>query len=372
MTSFAQENTKPIPWQRIDYVFKLLDFYYPDTYLPFWLQLFQIQYRRIQDLPSEIQLPEQILSNTPSKFTVDLLQAGEAIFWDSETVRSVVAFVEFMHYNPKDYIDRIDLLRKLFKYKYKSEFVVPLVLYTGHEKCRLAKTSKDYFGQFRCPVLDITRLNPQITMGHPLFPIKFMTIFSHRLSQPKLADFFIREFEVLRSKVSSEEFNRFAVFIQLATTPRNPMAVQKIYTHLFANKPVEFYHELLKDTPLYEDLMRFHNEEKERSAAQIAEAQKARIAAEKARAEAQKARIAAEKAKIAAEKARVEAETKAQLAAEKARVEAETKAQFAAQKARIDDAVRFIQDFGLAVAQVAHTLGLTEDEIAAVQAALKE
>jgi predicted transposase/invertase (TIGR01784 family) len=101
---------------------------------------------------------------------------------------------------------------------------------------------------------------------------------------------------------------------------------QEITQQLF-NKPVEYYHEILKGTPLYEDLMRFYHEEKIQ--------QKARFEAEKARAE----------------------------AAEQARAEAKA--------ARIAGAVRIIKQFGLPVEQVVQTLGLTDDEIAAVEAALK-
>jgi phage-related minor tail protein len=106
---------------------------------------------------------------------------------------------------------------------------------------------------------------------------------------------------------------------------------QEINQQLF-NKPEANYHELLKDTPLYEAYMLYYyNEEKIQ--------QEARFRAEQAR-------------EKAAEQARAEA--KAQARAE-----------------RIAGAVRIIKQFGLPVEQVVQTLGLTDDEIAAVESALK-
>jgi hypothetical protein len=352
MTTFNPEEPKSYPWQRIDRLLKLLDLYYPNIYMPFYLALKDIQFKWVNDISGEIQLPEQLLPNKPKKLIVDLVQEGEAKFKDSEIWQNVVAFAEYMHSNETDYIDRLDLVHSLYHYKYDWDEVIPMVVYTGHKKCRLAKTLKSQFRKFRCLLMDVTRLQPHITMEHPLFPIKFMTIFSHRLSNRQIADFFIREFEKLRNTVDEVEFYRFAILIQLACTPRNAMAVKEIHQYLFEKKPAAFYHEILKGTPLYEDLMRMFEEEKKQEKAEAAEQVR------QARAEAEA------KAQIAAEQARAEAETKAQIAAEQARAEAET-------KARISSALRIVQDYGLSVAQVAQTLGLTYDEIKAVEAALK-
>jgi hypothetical protein len=356
MINLNPEETKPYPWQRIDYLLKQLEFYYPNTYMPFWLVLLRVQFKFKNDLPVEMQLPEQLLPNKPNKLIVDLLQEGEAKFWGSLSWLNVVAFAEYMHSNQSDYIERLDLAHSLFKYKYNCDEVIPLVVYTGHEPCRLAKLLKDRFRKFRCLLMDLTSIDPQITMNHHLFAIKFLTIFSHRLNNRQLADFFIREFDVLRYQVDTEEFYRFAILIQLAITPRNAMAIKEITQHLF-NKPVEYYHEILKGTPLYEDLVRYYNEEKIQQEAQF-EAEKARFEAEKARAEAAEAQARAEAAEAQARAEAAEAQARAE-AAEKARAE------------RIAGAVRIIKQFGLPVEQVVQTLGLTDDEIAAVETALK-
>jgi hypothetical protein len=359
MTPTQPEVKQLIPAQRIDYLFKLLNHYYPQILSPFWLSFFGIRFHWLNDLAVEMQMPEQLLSSKPSKFSVDQIEGGEAIFGNIETVLKAVAFIEYMHYNQADYIERLDLVHKLVKYKYKCEEAIPLVVYTGQEKCRLKQAIRDKFSLFRCLILDLTQIKPQITMDHPLFPIQFMTIFNQRLSQRQLANFFIRAFKALRHTVDDQEFYRFGLFIQLATMPHNAMAVKEINRRLFEDKPESFYHELLKDTPIYQDLMRFQNQAKAIYDVKTRIANvKARIAEEKAQAEAKARALAEEKAQAEA-KARTEAEEKAQ---------AEAKAQEAA---RIAAAVQFIQDYGLTVADVANTLKLTEAEIAAVESALK-
>jgi uncharacterized membrane protein YqiK len=140
----------------------------------------------------------------------------------------------------------------------------------------------------------------------------------------------------------------------------------KIMDNFFDDKSLEYIQAFLKGTPYYyevielaqaEVLARFKDSPYYNELVELAEAEtlarfKERNLIESTRAEAE--------ARIAEEAARAEAEAKARLAAE-----AKAKAD------RIAGAVRLAQDYGLTIVQIVKALGLTDDEIAAVVAALK-
>ncbi len=120
-------------------------------------------------------------------------------------------------------------------------------------------------------------------------------------------------------------------------TPAEPIVKPKKKKIVISHELPDY--EAIRQQSLREDAERAETEkkaERERLKAER-EAEMARIQAEKKAAEAEKARIEAErKAAEEAEKARIEAERKAAEEAKKARIEAERKAAEAAEKARIE------------------------------------
>jgi hypothetical protein len=334
MSSIFQDDSQSIPAQRIDYVFKRLQVHFPNLYLPFWLALREIKYRFIRDLPSEIQFLEELLYDKSSKSIVDWMEEGEAQLDESDEWRKVVAFAEYMHSNKSDYVRRIRAIDLLISSSYGCDEVLPLVIYSGDEKCRLVPSDGRLINPYSYFLFNLTDLEPGILMEHPSFGIQFLTIFSHRLTKDELVAFFIPAFKQYRQTVTKEVFHHILALFYLSSTTHNAMAVREVIDHFFDDKSIEYIQAFLKDTPYYDKIIEYF-EERTRKATERADA---------------------------AEAARIQAQAQAKLAAE---AEAKAKAD------RIAGAVRLVQDYGLTIVQIVQALGLTDDEIAAVESALK-